>query len=506
MTQAVDKLKAMPDQWAVLREIQARLSGLGEPPQFGQSVTLADIQNASRMSELGEPYFMFALFRDMGVNDAHLQAEIGKRVMSFMGQVESIEPVNPKKRDDQIAVEVIEDMRENCDNWDDGSVHLALGHIWPLSGVEKIFRRPDPEESNEFRHPVIYKLHDLHPIPWPLYTFKVPYLNAGQMGTNPGESMVMGGAQTGTGSTPINNPVGNSAYKGATPAQADVMTWNPQDWFPDLRFYGTLPNGVIDWSLVSGYKPQKSHHIIHRAHIATSGTRDNFGATMRSLVPLWFYKRQLLDWYMQSMERYGAPFVVAMANMSNKNVSDTLTKAFSQASILRALLVPVGTKIQLEQVNQAGMSDGFAKAIETINMEETKAVLGITMATSNKGNGLSGGSGQADLQGDVKEEWSLYDKRRYCNMQRTQLFRQYLTINGYRGRCRSVRGGVSAQQQALIAKTYLQLSQAGWNVSKDDSQKMTNMFGIKLEWAGLPTSGDKARPLDGDKIPMDKSA
>jgi len=318
--------------------------------------------------------------------------------------------------------------------------------------------------------------------------------------------LTMQGAQLGTGTMPINNPPGNTTYTGNAKAENDVYIWNPQDWHPDLRFYGTLSNGMIDWTLSTGYKPDKLHHVIHSAQVATSGMRDNFGATMRALIPLWFYKRNLLDWYMQSMERYGAPFVVANAQMQNKNVSDILTKAFNQASILRALLLPPGVKVQLEQAQTSGMSDGFAKSIEVINMEETKAVLGITMATSNKGNGLSGGSGQADLQGDVKEEWSMFDRRKYCSMQRKQIFRQYLRMNGYRGRVRSVRGGISAQQQALVAKTFLQLFQAGWRPTEEEQAKMSSLFAIQLERFDPAAEAAKARPLDGDKVPKDKSA
>jgi hypothetical protein len=500
------KLEEMPNEYSILREIQAKLSGLGEPPQFGNRATLKDIQNAIRMAELGETYYMYAFFRDMTQNDAHLQAEIGKRVMSFMGQVENIEPMDPKSADDKIAVEVIEDMRENCENWDEGSVHLALGHIWPVSGAEKIFM-PAAEfaDASDFRHPVVWGLHKIHPIPWPLYTYKVAYWNVGQIGGSPQELMTQQGAQLGTGSVPINNPAGIVAYQPTGQGVNDVFVWNPQDWHPDLRFYGTLPNGIIDWTLSTGYKPNKLHHVLHSAQVATSGMRDNFGATMRALIPLWFYKRNLLDWYMQSMERYGAPFVVANAQMQNKSVSDVLTKAFNQASVLRALLVPTGVKVQLEQAQTSGMSDGFAKAIEVLNMEETKAVLGITMATSNKGNGLSGGSGQADLQGDVKEEWSMFDRRKYCTMQRKQIFNQYLRMNGYKGRVRAVRGGISAQQQALVAKTYLQLYQSGWRVTEDDAQKMSNIFGMKLERFDPIAEQAKAQPLNGDAIPKDKS-
>ena len=466
----------------VLKEIQLRLSGLGEPPQFGNRLTLKDIQNAIRMAELGETYFMFAIDRDMSENDAHIQAEIGKRIMSFMGQVEVIEPFDRKNKDDNIAVEVIEDMRDNCENWDEGSVHLALGHVWPIAGAEKIYRPANEfADEGDWRHPVAWGLKKLHPIPWPLYTYKIAYWNVGQMGGSPQDLLTQQGTQVGTGAAPINNPAGIVAYHGIESPKDDIFVWNPQDWHPDLRFYGTMANGIIDWTLTNGYKPNKLHHVLHSAQVATSGMRDNFGATMRALIPLWFYKKNLLDWYMQAMERYGAPFVVAKAQLNNKNISDILAKAFNQASVLRALLVPPGTQIEMKEVQTAGMSDGFAKAIEVLNTEMTKCILGQTLSTTSKGSGMMGGSGVADLHGEVKEEWSLFDKRKYCNMQRKQIFQQYLRLNGYGGRIRVSRGGVSAQQQALIAKTYLSLYQSGWKIAEDDEQKMSNMFGMKLE-------------------------
>ena len=94
---------------------------------------------------------------------------------------------------------------------------------------------------------------------------------------------------------------------------------------------------------------------------------------------------------------------------------------------------------------------------------------------------MMGGSGVADLHGEVKEEWSLFDKRSFSDMQKNQIFDQLLRVNGYTGRCRSVRGGVSAQQQALLSKTMLSMYQCGWKISKEDQQKVTNTFAFKME-------------------------
>lgn len=476
----LDKMSADAEK-SILTEIQARLSGLGEPPQLGYRVTLADIQKAIRMSEIGEPYYMFALFRDMIENDPHLSAMIGQRVMSFMGQSETIEPIDPDDEEDKKAAEFIEDIIANCDNWREGSTHLAQGHIWPLSACEKVYAEVTPEDSNKFRHPTQWRLRLLHPIPWPLFTYKVAYWMAGGGGV-PGQSQVPGNTFiSGTGAVPINNPPGISTYNPPRTNQNGVYIWNPQDWHADLRFYGTLDNGVIDWSLATGYKPDKVHHVIHSAQVATSGMRENFGCILRSLIALWFYKRQLIDWLLRNMERYGSPFAVAQANIKDKGVSDLLTKAFDQASKINALLVPNGTKIDLKEIQVSSMTDGFIKSIDMLNSEITKGIVGQTMSSSSKGNGLTGGSGQADLQGEVREEWSLFDKRSFCDMQSQQIFEPILKINGYKGRCRSVRGGVSANQQAMLAKTLQSLSLSGIFVKEEEGQKLTNTFGFKME-------------------------
>jgi hypothetical protein len=467
----------------LLREIQARLSGLGEPPQLGYRITLADIQKAIRMSELGEPYWMNALNRDMIENDPHLQAEIGKRIMSFMGESETIEPCDPDNKEDVKAKEFIEDIIKNCDNWRDGNIHLAQGHIWPVSGAEKIFAQVTPEEKSNYRHPTTWRLKKLHPIPWPLFTYKVAYWNVSGVGGSPDQSMARKDLfNPGTGSVPINNPPGITAYHGIDDDKnSDVYIWNPQDWHPDLRFYGTLQNGMIDWTLSTGYKADKIRHVIHSAQVSTSGMRPNFGSVLRSLIPYWFYKKNLLDWYMRGMERYGSPFVVGQANMANKNVSDILTKAFDQASKLNALIVPPGTKVELKEIQVSGMSDGFAKGIEVLNTEMTKAILGQTLSTSSKGSGMMGGSGVADLHGDVKEQWTQFDKRAFCDMQGQQIFTPILRLNGYSGNCRSERGGMSTQQAALLSKTIQSLYLAGKRVSEDDDQKLSNLIGLKME-------------------------
>lgn len=462
--------------------IQARLSGLGEPPQLGNAVTLANIQQAIRTSERGEPYYLFALFRDMIENDSHIQAEIGKRIMSFMGQTETIEPVDKNNPDDVKAAEVIQEMIDHCDNWREGSVHLANGHVWPIAGAEKIYEPVNSSDSWTFKNPVRYRLKKLHPIPYALYTYKVAYWNVNGGGLPQG-GMAPQSVMTNSGAMPIQDVQGVTALNTDYMNQNnnDVLIWNPNEWHADLRFYNTFSNGLIDWTMTNCYKPDPVRHVLHSANVATSSMRENFGGTLRGLIPWWFFSQNGRDWFARAMERYASPFAVAYANISNKNVFDLLTKAFNQATKVNALIVPPQAKIELKEVMVSGMADGYAKFIEICNTEKTKAILGQTLSTSSKGSGMMGGSGVADLHSDVKEEWALFDKRAFCDMQWKQIFSDYLRINGYKGRCRSVRGGINPSQQALQAKTLQSLYLSGIRVAKSEEQVLTNTYGLKLE-------------------------
>lgn len=467
-----DELSA--EQKMMLWEVYAKLSGLGEPPQLGSRVTLADIQRAIRTSEIGEPYYMFALNRDMIENDAHLQAEIGKRIMSFMGQEEKFKPFDKKNKDDVIATEVAEDMRTNCENWNSGCTHLALGHIWPVAGAEKIYEKINEDDRRKWRHPVQFRLKKLHPVPWPLFTYKIAYWNAAFTGAVPGSGFVPMSIIS-SGGVPMMNTTGNAI--GNNPA----LIWNANDWHADLRFYGTLQNGLIDWSLATCYKPDKVRHVLHSANVATVSFRENFGSILRSLIPIWFYKKNLLDWLASKMERYGGPFSVVNAPLNNKNISDAIAKAFDNAVKINAIMVPPQAKIELKEINYTNMADAFIKSIELMNDEMTKAILGQTLSTKAKGMGMQGGSGTADLHGEVKEEWSLFDKREFSEMQRIQIIDDFLRFNGYKGRCRIVRGGLNSQAQAMRARTLQSLYLSGIRVPKDEEESLEDTFGQRLE-------------------------
>ncbi|MDE2106130.1 MAG: DUF935 family protein [Patescibacteria group bacterium] len=473
-------------------DVQARLSGLGETPQMGNRVVLPDIQRYIQQARYGEVYWLWGLERDMVINDPHIQAEIGKRIMSFMGQDERIEPWRKGNKDDQIAAEVIEDMIENCDNWREGTTHLASGHIWRISGAEKIFEKVTPDVQRKFRHPVQWRLKKIHPLPWALFNYRVSYYNIGIDGSTPSGGAVPNMTMTNSGAAPFQQLTTSATRTNNNPA----LEWNPNDWHADLRFYSTYSNGLIDWTLANCYKPDKVRHVLHSAQVACGSFRENFDSILQSLLPIWFYKKNLLDWFARNMERYGSPFAVAQARVNDKNIQDLLTRAFDQASKINALLVPNGTKVDLKEIQVSAMADGFIKGIDACDTQSTKAILGQTLSTTSKGSGMMGGSGVADLHGEVRSEWAQFDKRSFATMERDQIFDQFLEVNGYKGRCKSVRGGMTPANLAVFSQAVQRLAQGGVFISKDAEADMGMAVGYPVVVTGQPMQKMGGNPND----------
>jgi phage gp29-like protein len=200
------------------------------------------------------------------------------------------------------------------------------------------------------------------------------------------------------------------------------------------------------------------------------------------------------------MERYASPFSVAYANTSNKNVFDALTKAFSDATKINGLIVPPQCKIELKEVMVSSMADGYAKFIEMLNVAKTVAILGQSLSTSAKG-GAGFGSGVADLQGEVRSDWSIYDQDAFGSMEEKQIFSQYLKINGCKGRVpKSRRGGLTIGNQSLKAKTLVDLRTAGVAVDETSISDLSKQFGTKLRIMSTeelhPTPKGNGNPKD----------
>ena len=461
--------------------IMGRLAGLGDPPRFSLGLSNSEITAALLVAERGDVYRAWALIRDMFSRNAHLQAEVGKRIMAFIGQKEQILPFNPNNKDDVAAAETCEDLQAACENWIDGLTHLALGHVWPVSGAEKIYEPVDENTARMFRHPVKWRLKKLHPIPWPLYNYRISYYNVNGRGSGSNmltNNMLADGAAPPYDSSPLlNNPL----YPGGKSNSA--LFWNPDDWHADLRFYSTLPSGLIDWSMNTCYRPDPMRHVLHKAGIATTSMRENWCG---ALAPLLFWHLLMMnarDGFGRAMERYGSPFAVAYANMNNKNIVDELIKDFQRATNMGALLVPHGTKVELQQAMYSGMADGWSKLISLCKTEITTAVLGQTLSTEAKGTGM--GSGVSDLQGEVRDDWRECDELQFGTMELQQIYEPFLRINGLKGRIRSpLRGGLSMAGKSALGKMWASFATAGIFPDPDEESNISRQVGTKVKIYG----------------------
>lgn len=447
--------------------VLGRLSGLGEPPPIGTSASMATIQQAIRTAEYGDTFLLFALYRDIYFNWSHLQCELGKRVMAVVGQENNIQPADKEDQDDVQAAEAIEDMIANCDNWDEGQRHLMNGHIWPVAGCEKIFEPVPASEQFKWRHPVRYRLKRLHPINYGLFCYRIPYLGTQSSYYSP-NPLLGGGVGWNNGHGNPNNPT----------------VWNPDDWEPDLRFYSTLPNGMINWNVGETYKPDRDRHVIHRGNFLT-GFRDNYGGAMRSISAWWLLAQLGRDWFARFMERYGSPFVVAYMQTQQKDLVDMVEKALGGSSKLGSMILPDRTRVELKETMVSGAADGYCKYVELCNKEVSKIVVGQEMSTTATPAGL--GSGQADLQGDVRQDIRKFDERQMSGCNRTQIFDQWLRINGFRGQAPNiVYGGLSEQDMVSFSKTLLTLNQAGLRPTDASLPTVSANVGIEVERAPEP--------------------
>ena len=190
------------------------------------------------------------------------------------------------------------------------------GIVFPVSVVEKTF---EPIESNYGlnKHNLRYKIKKLYPVDYNLITYRLPYLPQGPINTSGNQPVI------------------------PTPPLTQDMTGRPEDtiydpdsWEPDLRFYSTFPNGMIDWSYASVYKAMPERHIVHRGSLMPSGVRDNYGGIMRALMFWNFLLVHVRDWWARGAERWGSPFIVIKGNVNDSNTLDLYQTALQLSTKL----------------------------------------------------------------------------------------------------------------------------------------------------------------------------
>jgi hypothetical protein len=292
---------------------------------------------------------------------------------------------------------------------------------------------------------------------------------------------------------PVNHAL--ECYRQTGWARSGEAGQDTEAWEAGLRFYETDEAGNILWGQDRTYAADPGRHVVHRGHLLTS-IQDCWGGPMRGVLFWWFLASRGRDWFGRAMGRYGAPFVVAKADMKDKDLKTMLEEALQTATKIFGLLVPTEAQVELKEAAVAGMADGYATFLNICHREISTIILGQTLSASAQGTGL--GSGVAELHGEVREDYRLFDCELLAGTLQRQLFKQFLEINGLRGRPpRPVWGGEEAERSRETSALLVNLSQAGFGPTDEALAMLGERIGFPIERAarGAGISGGFAGPF-----------
>ncbi|MFP4157998.1 MAG: DUF935 family protein [Opitutales bacterium] len=120
--------------------------------------------NAIKHAEDGYTDDLFAIYRDVIANDAHIQAEFGKRKLAVLGDSINIAEADEDNPADKTSAEAIQKMFRGIRNRERKLAHMLDSTLWPVSVMEKVYRRSREPGLN-------YELADLIPVEADLLDF-----------------------------------------------------------------------------------------------------------------------------------------------------------------------------------------------------------------------------------------------------------------------------------------------------------------------------------------------
>jgi phage gp29-like protein len=162
-----------------------------------------------------------------------------------------------------------------------------------------------------------------------------------------------------------------------------------------------------------------------------------------------------------------------------------LERAFALATKLGGLVVSKETEVEIKQAAASDSGEAYKTFIEVCNRETSKLVLGETLSSDAQATGM--GSGNAKLQGGKRDEKRAGDARRLAKTLRNGLFKQFLEINGLKGRPPvPVWGSVSPDEIAAICDTLDSLTGAGLEVDDDALTIISEKVGFQVRRSERP--------------------
>jgi hypothetical protein len=374
-----------------------------------------------------------------------------------------------------IACEAIEDMIDNCENWNDALIHLMEAALYPVSVMEKIYEAAPEGSGYRF---YLKRLDQVSPF---IFCYKLAYLASGGFSIPPMFAQV-----------PAPNSIPMQLNK-----PGDTI-WNPDTWEPDLRFFRTFPNGYVDYSWATIYAPDPIRHVVHRGNLLSKSIRDNYGGVMRA-VTFWAYLTQIgRDWFSRSMERFGTPFPVAYVDAQQVDTINFIEQAFKNCSVIGGLLVDKRAKVELIQAMQTNMAQGFQIFLKFCNDEISKLIVGQAEGSNPKSSGMN--SDVASEAAQVSEDYRRLDEKMMAHTLRTQIFQWFLDLNGLSGRPPLISWGGASEEESTEILTQVKLAKdAGLQLTEEGLENVNDRTGLDFEIAPEPD------PMTNEGNPKNKN-
>lgn len=236
------------------------------------------------------------------------------------------------------------------------------------------------------------------------------------------------------------------------------------------------------------HPPDPRRYIIHRSHLLT--TPDHWGGPMRSILFWWLFGAMDRDWWARFLDRFGSPFLVGKYEQSDDQSRWMLEKAFSAAVKIGGLVISKDTQVELQQASQQSAGDAFEKFFTISRREISKLIVGQTLSAEAQSTGL--GSGVANAQAGVRDDYRQFDSKVMGETLRDQLFRQYVLINSIPGQVPTIAwGSVSIGESEVTGALLSSLSTAGLRVTDEGLESLSEKLGLQIERVPGPAAAPK---------------
>ncbi len=278
-----------------------------------------------------------------------------------------------------------------------------------------------------------------------------------------------------------------------TPVPADLLDYSTGS----LRIRGTDARG---WPNNEYFEPDPRIYIVHRNHLLTAP--DNWGGPMRSILFWWLLGAMDRDWWARFLDRFGAPFLVGKYNQGDDDSRITLERAFSAAVKIGGLVVSDQTEVDIKQAATQGTGEAFELFYTISRREISKLILGQTLSAEAQSTGL--GSGVANAQSEVRDDYRKFDGQCLGETLRDQLFRPFLQYNGLSnfGVPNISWGSVSSSEAKAVGGLLVDINQAGFRIADSGLDTLSEKIGLPIERAPTPApanpfgSAPSNSPLD----------